>query len=259
MTAASTAASTAAHASARAAAAERLTADPVDPATLAAEVARVLDAIGAGGVAIIPLDVAYAILARSAEGIRRIFAAKGRSWNKPSGLFGSIEISRALHILPPEKHALAETIITKEGLPFSIVAPYRADHPLLVGVDPFVLANSTKGPTLDMLLNAGQFHNAMAAESLRRGMVVFGSSANRSLTGSRYRLAEIDAEVRQAADVTVDHGLCRYANAEGRSSTIIDFADWTVLRKGVCFDALVAAFRRHGGITLADPEAGRPT
>lgn len=250
-----TAASTAAPASARTPAAERLTSDPLDPATLRAEVARVLDAIGAGGVAIVPLDVAYAILARSAEGIRRIFAAKGRSWNKPSGLFGSIELSRALHILPAEKHALAETIIETEGLPFSIVAPYRADHPLLASVDPFVLANSTKGPTLDMLLNAGQFHNAMAAESLRRGMVVFGSSANRSLTGSRYRLAEIDAEVRQAADVAVDHGLCRYANAEGRSSTIIDFADWSVLRKGVCFEALAGAFRKHGGITLADPEA----
>jgi len=239
-----------------AAARERTTADPVAAGTLAAEVARVLDRLAGGGVAIVPLDVAYAILARGAEGIRRIFAAKGRSWSKPSGLFGNIEISRALHVLPAEKHALAETIIRAENLPFSIVAPCRTGHSLLASVDPFVLANSTKAGTLDMLLNAGQFHNAMAAESLARGMVVFGSSANVSLTGSRYRLDEIDPRVRQAADVEIDHGRSLYANPEGRSSTIIDFADWSVIRKGVAFERLAAAFLRHGGVALREPAPG---
>ena len=73
------------------------------------------------------------------------------------------------------------------------MAPFRADHPLFAAVDPFVLQNSSKGGTLDMLLNAGQFHDAIAEGSLARGVAVFGSSANLSLTGSKYRYADIDA------------------------------------------------------------------
>src|SRR3546814_19996223 len=39
----------------------------------------VLDVVDGGGVAIIPLDVAYAILARTEAGIRKIFEVKRRS------------------------------------------------------------------------------------------------------------------------------------------------------------------------------------
>jgi len=233
--------------------AERTTADPVEPARLAAEVAQVLDALAAGGLAIVPLDVAYAVLGRTEAAIRRLFEAKQRSYEKPSGLFGNLELSAELHILPAEKRQMAEVLFHEEKLPFSIVAPFRADHPLLASVDAFVLANSTKAGTLDMLLNAGQFHNAMAAECLRRGMVAFGSSANVSLTGSRYRIADIDERVRRAAAVEIDHGTCRYANPEGRSSTIVDFRDFSVVRRGVCFPELQRVFRDRFAIALTPP------
>jgi len=232
---------------------EPTTNDPIPPAQLAEEVARLFTTLAAGGVGIVPLNVAYAIVAAREGGIRRIFAAKQRSYDKPSGLFGNWRMSRELHVLPPERHAMVRTISEEDSLPLSVVAPFRADHDLLGGVDPFVLQHSTKAGTLDMLLNAGQFHDAIAAESLARGMPVFGSSANQSLTGSKFRYSDIEPTVREAADVHFDHGVSLFANPHGWSSTIIDFRDFRVLRVGVCFDRLQEAFAARFGVTLVMP------
>lgn len=236
---------------------ERSTDDPIDPETLRADVARVLGATEAGGVCIVPLDVAYGVVAQTEAGVRRIFEAKRRSYEKPSGMFADAEWSRALHILPEEKRAMIDTLIAEEGLPFSVVAPFRDDHPLLARVEPFVLASSSKAGTMDMLLNAGRFHNALARQARERGQPVFGSSANTSLQGSKYRVADIEPEVRAAAALEIDHGRSKYANGHGRSSTIIDFSDFSVVRVGVCFDRLRAAFRERFDITLTDQE-GKP-
>lgn len=229
-----------------------LTTDPRDPAVVEAQAAEMHACLAGGGVGIVPLDVAYAILGAREGAIRRLFAAKERSYDKPSGLFGNLEISAELHVLAPDRRTAAQALL-QAGLPFSIVAPFRADSPLLAGVDAFVLQSSTKAGTLDMLINAGAFHNALAQISLARGLPVFGSSANRSLTGSRYRVADIHPEVLQAADLVIDHGASAYANEEGLSSTILDFRDFTVVRRGVRFDAIGAVLRDQFGVTLAPP------
>ena len=214
------------------------------------DVARVLEVVYGGGVAIIPLDVAYAIIGHRPEAIRSIFDAKQRSYEKPSGMFGNWRMSRDIHLMPDEKHEMVRTIIEEERLPFSVVAPFRQDHPIFANVDPFVLDSSTKAGTLDMLLNAGIVHDEVARQSYERLAPIFGSSANTSLKGSKYRLEDIEGRVREAAAIEVDYGLSKYANDEGRSSTIIDFRDFTVVRVGVCFDQLLAVFKARFGVTL---------
>jgi tRNA A37 threonylcarbamoyladenosine synthetase subunit TsaC/SUA5/YrdC len=214
------------------------------------DAARVFDAMQDGGMAILPLDVAYAVIGTTAQAIRTIFATKQRSFEKPSGMFATWELSRELHLMADEHHAIARVIVEDYKLPFSIVAPYREGHPMLRGIDPFVLQTSTKAGTLDMLINAGAWHDAVARLAIRRGTAVFGSSANRSLTGSKYRLEDIEPEVRQAASIAIDGGQAKYANAEGKSSTIIDFRDFRLIRRGVCCDTLETIFRERFGITL---------
>ena len=219
-------------------------------AGVAADAARVLDTMAAGGIAILPLDVAYAVVGTTPGAIRAIFAAKNRSYDKPSGMFGTWELSRELHVLPPEHHAIAPAIVREHGLPFSIVAPFRADHPLLRGVDPFVLESSSKAGTLDMLINAGPWHDAVARLATARGVAVFGSSANRSLTGSKYSLADVEPEIRQAAAIAIDGGTAKYANPEGLSSTIIDFRDFRWVRRGVRWAELGEILQSRFGITV---------
>lgn len=230
--------------------AERLTSDPVDPRILREDVRRLLAVLDEGGIGLVPLDVAYAVLAGTERGIRRIFDVKQRSYDKPSGMFANADFSRELHVMDGDRHAMVKTLIAEVGLPFSVVAPFRHDHDLLARVEPFVLQSSSKAGTLDMLLNAGPFHDEIARRAFARGQPVFGSSANTSLSGSKYRLAEVDAPVREAADIAFDYGRSRHANDEGRSSTIIDFRDFTVIRVGVCFEALSTAFRQRFDVVL---------
>jgi tRNA A37 threonylcarbamoyladenosine synthetase subunit TsaC/SUA5/YrdC len=228
----------------------RLTSDPVAPEQLQADIARLFEALAAGGIGLVPLDVAYAVIATTPSGIRRIFDVKKRSYEKPSGMFGNWRMSRDIHVMDDRRHAMVQEIVEQEKVPFSVVAPFRANHAMFGAVDPFVLQNSSKGGTLDMLLNAGQFHDAIAEGSLARGVAVFGSSANVSLTGSKYRYQDVDQPVRDAAAIHFDYGQSKYAHPDGLSSTIIDFTDFSVIRVGHRFDQLKNAFASRFGVTL---------
>ena len=214
---------------------------------------RVYRTLAGGGVAILPLDVAYAIFGHSGESIRRLFQAKGRSFDKPNGMLGNVEIVRELLVVEPRGIEVLRAVTEDYGLPLSVVAPFRAGHPMLAGLDPFALERSTKAGTQDILVNSGPLANALARLSLERSFPVLGSSANRTLGGSRFRAEDIEPEVRAAADLVIDYGLVRYQNPAGISSTILDLADWRVHRAGVCFAQIQDILRRHFRIEIAPP------
>lgn len=167
----------------------------VDDAVLREDCNAVLDTLEAGGVAIIPTCLTYAIVGHRAGAIAAIFAAKARSYSKPCGLFGSLAMSREVHDLPADKHEIMRVLKDEEELPFSIVAPFRRSQPLLARLDPFVVQNSSKDGTMDMVVSGGPFVAKLAELSLVRGIAAFGSSANRSLGGSKYRLSDVEPEV----------------------------------------------------------------
>jgi len=131
------------------------TADPVPAEMLQRDVSEMMDVVAGGGIAIIPLDLTYAIVGHRADAVRRIFAAKNRSFDKPCGMFGSWRISQELHDVSDEKHAIVRSLVEDEGLPFSVVAPFRSEHPLLASMDPDVIRNSSLAGTMDMVINGG--------------------------------------------------------------------------------------------------------
>lgn len=218
---------------------------------LRAEAEAILHCLRQGGVAIIPLNVAYGIVGHTESAIRRIFEVKERSFEKPSGCFGNLELSRDLHVLDARGEDVRRALIEEADLPFSIVAPFRRDHPFLAALDPFVIETSSKDDgTMDMLMNAGPLHDALVDLSRAEGVPVFGSSANKSLTGSKFTLQDVEPELRAAADIMIDHGPCRDRNAEGVSSTIFDFRDFSVIRRGCRFDELTAFLGTRFGIAV---------
>tara|TARA_Y100000588_G_scaffold181714_1_gene195485 strand:+ start:53 stop:745 length:693 start_codon:yes stop_codon:yes gene_type:complete len=207
---------------------------------------QVLGIIASEGVAIIPLDVAYAIVGNSKKSIETIFKCKNRSFGKPSGMFSNYELLKEIQIMDSWKHDLIKAVIFDNNLPMSTVAPFKRDHPMFKNVDGWVLKNSTKTGTLDMLLNAGEFHNEMTKQSMELEMPVLGSSANTSLTGSKYNLDDIDLPVIKAANILIDGGTSKYKNEKGRSSTIIDFDNFETIRIGVCYDKIRKIFSKFG-------------
>src|SRR5690606_19022417 len=160
----------------------------IPPTKLQSDAADVLKTVYTGGVGLVPLDVAYALVGHTEAAVRKIFATKNRSYEKPNGMLSNAQMSDAIHILPDDKRRIIHSLIEKHNLPFSVVAPFDATHPFFDSVDAFVMQNSSKVGTLDMLLNAGQFHNELARQAWDNGRPIFGSSANISLTGSNYRL-----------------------------------------------------------------------
>jgi len=226
------------------------TGDWIAPEVIADHVRLAIDAMQSGGIVIVPNDMGYGLCALQPDAMQRAFLAKKRSFDKPCGLWGSWEVSRELHILPDEKREMIRAIDAEEELPFAVVAPMRTDHPLIRNTPPETLARCSKNGTMEMIINGGAMHEEIVRQSLERRLPMFGSSANLSQKGTKYRVADIDAEVLAAADLCIDHGTCKYASERGLSSTIIDMRDFTVVRAGHFFERISDAFKHRFGVTL---------
>ena len=220
------------------------------PATIERDARRVFDVLAGGGTAIIYLDVAYAILGCSEESVRRIYAAKARSFARPTGIVGCLELHDEMHLMDERKKAVVRAVTVKHDLPLAVIAPFRREHRFLRNLDPFVLENAVKDGTLNLLLNAGRLRTHISRLSYNAMTPLVGSSANVSLTGSKYRVEDIEPEMIAAADIVIDYGLSRYHNPLGRSSTMLDFRDLSVVREGVCFERIRDVIREEFDIEL---------
>ncbi|NIR59033.1 MAG: hypothetical protein GWO02_05690, partial [Gammaproteobacteria bacterium] len=65
------------------------------------------------------------------------------------------------------------------------------DHPILAKMEPAALAGSARDDTVLMLLNAGPFHAEISRRSREAAHALFGSSANLSLSGTKFRVEDI--------------------------------------------------------------------
>jgi tRNA A37 threonylcarbamoyladenosine synthetase subunit TsaC/SUA5/YrdC len=209
---------------------------------------RMLDTIAKGGIVIFPADVGYAIVGNHEAAIARIFAAKRRSFEKQCGMFTSRAMFDALAIASDRDRRLVETITQGHGLPLSVVTPYRADHHFFAGLTPLTRERSSRGGTIDMLMQAGALHEAVASRGWVAGLPVLGSSANQSLSGSKYRLEDVESPVRAAADLIIDYGATKYSHPDGMGSTIIELGILKPIRRGIVFDQICDITRETTGV-----------
>ena len=215
------------------------------PPSVIADATRVVDTLAAGGVVVFQVDVGYAIVGNHEAAIERIFRAKQRSYDKPCGMFSSWQMFQDLSTVSARERDMVDTVIHRYGLPLSIVTPYRVDHAFFKDLTPTARLRSSRAGTIDMLLNAGALHDAIARESYARGIPVLGSSANQSLSGSKYRLGDVEAPVRAAADLVIDYGPTKYSHPDGMGSTIIELPSGRPLRKGIAYEAICDVLARH--------------
>lgn len=215
-----------------------------------ADAQRVLHALKAGQIAILPHDVSYGIWGHGVPTIERIYAVKGRVLTKTSGNLGSYDLFKEVQIVDAKAKQVVSALLEDFNLPFTVVAPFRRDHPFYRGVEPRSVELSTRGETLALLLNAGPLHDELARLSIEQNFPIFGSSANKSMAGSKFRLEDIEPEVRAVAGIEIDYGLCRYHNPHAISSTIIDFVNWKVVRYGCCYEQIRDILQRYFAIDL---------
>ena len=204
----------------------------------------------AGGVAVLPLSVSYAIFAHTARAVERIYELKQRAQSKPNGVIGNWDIFTDVMETGERDRDLVRCIIQDYNLPLSVIAPFRRDHDWLRTVEFGALRRSTKGNTMDLLMNAGNLHNELARLSWESAAPLMGSSANVSLTGSKFTLAEVQDSLKSGCDLVLDYGTSRYANDYAIGSTIIELPSWKVLRWGGCFEQQAAIVQQHFGVEL---------
>lgn len=213
----------------------------------------VVDTVAGGGLAIIPGDAGYAIVASTPKALHAGFTAKGRGAHKRHGMLGNWDLHQELHVLDERSRAIAATLVLDHDLPVGIVAPFRRDHPVLREIDEPTLATCVLDGTLAMLVNNGPFFDACARLGHERSVPLLGSSANLTGTGPKFRIEDIQSPIRAVADAEFDYGLAKY-HLYRRSSTMIDFSTMQVIRIGCGYDVISTVVRQRFDIDLpSDP------
>ena len=213
---------------------------------------RAFDVVAHNGIAIMPMDVGYSLIGGSAGALKKIFDSKQRAPAKLNAMLGNDDLHRELHIVSERGRAIYQALCHDYDLPLGLIAPCRPDHPLLRKLDADTYARSTKDNTLLMLINAGSFHAEITRLSLENEHLLFGSSANLSLHGTKFKASDIEPEIRAIADIVIDYGLMKYHRYRA-SSTLLDVETCTVHRFGVCYENIVDIMKRHFDVELPPP------
>ena len=187
------------------------------------EVATFQRCVAVGGVALFPADTVYGLATEpdSAEGVRRLYALKGRRPDRPAAvMFFRVELAlAALPELEPQTRAALEALLPG-GVTLLVPNPSRrfplacADRPEVLGV---------RVPALD---------DALAPLSAV-SWPVLQSSANRSGGADARRVEDVDEGVRAGVDLVLDAG-----ELPGTPSTVVDLTsyatdgEFAVLRDG---------------------------
>jgi len=209
-----------------------------------AEARRALDTMQGGGIAIVPNDVGYAAMATHYDALKRIFDSKGRAPSKLNAMVGHQRLHERLHRCSTRAREIVQAITQDYDLPLGVIAPADFSDPFLADLDPRIVAASTREGTLLMLMNAGKFHEALCDLSEATSAAVFGSSANRSMHGTKFAVADIEPEILAIADRVIDYGVLKYQPYQC-SSTLLDVETMRVYRKGVAYDGIVWILKRH--------------
>lgn len=215
---------------------------------------EVYNLLQSGGVAIIPTEVGYGIVASSAEGIERAFAAKQRKAGHTVGVLGTWNTHRQLHVLPDQRFEISRVITEEFNMVLAVVAPYRKDHERLRNLDPVTKERMVKGDTLGIAILQGSFGRELGRMFDENSRLMIGSSANLTGKGQKFRVEDIEEEIRDCADLIVDYGLQRY-HIYGRAGTNIDLDNMRVLRIGAGYELFRLRLQKWFGINLPeDPD-----
>lgn len=215
---------------------------------------RAFEVVRSGGIAIWPNDVGYGMVGGTRQALMKIFTTKGRGDHKRNALLGDAVTQRGMHRLDSRAQEIVEAITQDFNLPLGAIGPFNPEHPLLGKVEPELLKASTARGTIGMLLNAGPIYAELCRLSREEMVPIFGSSANISGSGPKFRVEDIEPEIKAAADVIIDYGLRKY-HLYQRSATILNFTDGVeVLRIGTCYELIGDVLKRYFRIDLpVDP------
>ncbi|MBA3770988.1 MAG: Sua5/YciO/YrdC/YwlC family protein [Ramlibacter sp.] len=205
------------------------------------EVQDALAAFGRGDLCLLKGDIGYGLLGNSDAAIRKMYAAKGRPYSNPCIVIGNLAILRDVASFPsPEIERWVAAMAARTTL--AVVLPVNPRSRLLTTLPAWVLGQVVTHQTIAAFLNVGPFLEQVIEGARQQQMLVVGSSANPSSQGNIYDFAELPPQIVAAADFKIDHGRSLHANPERKATTIVNFTNWTVKRRGVNAEFIEPSF-----------------
>lgn len=192
-----------------------------------------------GGVIIAPTDVGYALMTSTQAGIEQIFAAKDRRQGHNIGIIGTYQQHREIHILPDSKFEMTRVLTEDMGMIVGIIAKFDSNnlHPRLAALDKNTLSQITKGDTVSIAIPEGPFLRELGrlCDADPQGMLIFGTSANLTGQGQRFRIEDVEPGVLACVDLVVDYGLQKWY-AYGCGGVNFDAENMQILRMGAGYE-----------------------
>jgi tRNA A37 threonylcarbamoyladenosine synthetase subunit TsaC/SUA5/YrdC len=210
---------------------------------------RAFEVLRHGGTAIVPHNIGYAVLGGSGPALRRVFNAKRRGASKRNAMVANLAIQNEVHQCSQRGRDIVCAVVEDYDLPLGCIAPCRLDHPMLTKLDAETLTASTQDGTVAILLNAGRFHAELTRLSQEATFPLFGSSANLSLGGTKFKVEDIEPEIIAVAEIVIDHGLQPF-HYYRTSSTLLNVETLEVTRFGSCYVDIAYILKRHFRIEL---------
>ena len=217
------------------------------PFDIKADAQRVFEVLLRGGLAIIPADIGYAIIAIEPSALERAFVTKQRKPHKRHAMVGSYALHQRLHVLPERETGMIKLLCQDLDLPLGVIAPLKKDDPIIQKLGAETLARSSVDGTLAMLVNGGKLQEEISRLATERDLPLMGSSANMTGKGTKSLVEDIEPEIIAAADIIIDYGKRKYS-VPRTSTTMINFQNMELIRFGACYDVVKYVMARYYGI-----------
>jgi tRNA A37 threonylcarbamoyladenosine synthetase subunit TsaC/SUA5/YrdC len=220
---------------------------PLPNIDIKADAKRVFEVLTQGGLAIIPADIGYAIIATEPTALERAFVTKQRKPHKRHAMVGSYALHQRLHELPEREAGMVKLLCNDLDIPLGVIAPLRMNDPIIQKLGQETLARSSVDGTLAMLVNGGKLQEEISRLATEADLPLMGSSANMTGKGTKSLVEEIEPEIIAAADIIIDYGKRKYS-VPRTSTTMINFKNMELIRFGACYDVVRYTMQRYYGI-----------
>ncbi|KHT57730.1 hypothetical protein RJ44_14995 [Alteromonas macleodii] len=205
--------------------------------------AQAFNTIRAGGLALTPADIGYGLLGNTEASINKMYALKGRAFTNPCIIAGNADVLSDVADLPDDGTLEWLTKITKEYT-LAAVFPIRVSSKLIAQLPDWVREHSTENNTIAVFLNCGPVVEEMVRLAFNAGMLLVGSSGNFSKTGNNFRLNDVPEAIREGVDFFADYGTSKYENPSRMATTILNFSNHTIRRRGVNSTDILASYEQ---------------
>lgn len=199
--------------------------------------AKVVDVIQDGGLALVPFDVAYAFLAGAREPLEKIYKLKLRPPEKACPILVSWEQFRTFADATGEEMARVAKLV-RAGLPLGVLTKAHWQSDLARSIPENCREFLVSQDRVGLFMNMGGMSEELLSVATRRGVRLFGSSANLSGMGNSFSLEDVPVDIVDAMDIVCETGACKYSNPDRLPSSIIDIRTGELTRRGILHEEI---------------------